>query len=66
MSRTCEPASIANQIVQAVARVVGEDAGPRDREAAAWREFERYTAGLCDFERQEVLSALAAQLHGSV
>ncbi len=64
MGRTCEPASLANQIVQAAFRLVGEAADLAAWEEAARREFERYTAGLYDFERQEVLLAMAALMHG--
>jgi hypothetical protein len=64
MSRTCEPASLAAQIIEAVVRLVGPVSDSGAWRVAAHREYERYTLGLYDFERQEVLLALTARLHG--
>jgi hypothetical protein len=66
MGRTCEPASIANQILQAVGHLLGANPEPSVYEYTARREFERYTLGLCDYERQEVLYALVVQSHGLI
>ncbi len=64
MGRTCEPASIASQILEAAARLAAADPQPDAFERAVRRELERYTLGLCDYERGEVLHALAVQSRG--
>jgi hypothetical protein len=61
MCRTCEPISIANQILQATSRVVDAGAGSLAWQQAARREFSRYTSGLHDFEREQVRLAMTAQ-----
>jgi len=66
MGRTCEPASIANQILQAISHLLGANPEPSAYEHAALREFERYTLGLRDYERQEVMYVLTVQSHGLI
>jgi hypothetical protein len=64
MGRTCEPVGLAARIIQAVSRMADRRLAPQAWEEAARREFDRYTFGLHDFERQEVMASMAAQLRG--
>lgn len=66
MGRTCEPASIANRILQAIGHLLGANPEPGAYEYAARREFERCTLGLREYERQEVLTAMTVQSRGLV
>ena len=61
MDRTCEPASVARRIAEAIRRIFDDG---RDRRVAARREWERQTLGLRDYERHEIMSLLAAELRG--
>ncbi|MBP7934133.1 MAG: hypothetical protein KA354_05735 [Phycisphaerae bacterium] len=61
MGRTCDPISIANQIIHGVSRLVSGRAESPAWQEAARREFERYTLGLYDFERREVWFAVTVR-----
>lgn len=66
MGRTCEPAMIANQILYAVSQMLGANPRPEEFEQAARRECSRCTFGLRDYERDEVMCALAIASRGVV